>query len=72
VIEGVLAEVVTILLGGSILVLVGFIDDQFTPWVRLLTQILAALLLIAWHPHFCHHWYPIDPMLSILLTVLGG
>jgi len=29
VIEGVLAEVVTILLGGSILVLVGFIDDQF-------------------------------------------
>ncbi len=28
VIEGVLAEVLTILLGGSILVLIGFIDDQ--------------------------------------------
>ena len=49
VIEAVLAEILTILLGGSILVLVGFIDDQFglPPWVRLLIQILTALLLIA-------------------------
>jgi UDP-GlcNAc:undecaprenyl-phosphate GlcNAc-1-phosphate transferase len=73
VIEGVLAEVVTILLGGSILVLVGFIDDQFGlhPWVRLLTQILAALLLIASGTRISVTiGTPIDPMLSILLTVL--
>lgn len=73
VIEGVLTEVLTILLGGSILVLVGFIDDQFglPPWVRLLTQILAALLLITSGIRIeATFGTPIDPMLSILLTVL--
>lgn len=73
VIEGVLAEVLTILLGGSILVLVGFIDDQFglPPSVRLLTQIFTALLLIANGIRIeAAFGTPIDPMLSILLTVL--
>ncbi|AKG20433.1 MraY family glycosyltransferase [Calothrix sp. 336/3] len=47
--QGVLAQVLTILLGGSILVLVGFIDDQFglPPSVRMLVQVLTALLLVA-------------------------
>jgi len=45
IIEGVLAEVLTILLGGSILVLVGFIDDQFSlpAWVRLLADSYSTL-----------------------------
>jgi UDP-GlcNAc:undecaprenyl-phosphate/decaprenyl-phosphate GlcNAc-1-phosphate transferase len=46
--QRILAQVQTILLGGSILVLVGFIDDQFelSPYVRILIQVLTALLLI--------------------------
>ncbi|MBW4573780.1 MAG: undecaprenyl/decaprenyl-phosphate alpha-N-acetylglucosaminyl 1-phosphate transferase [Aphanothece sp. CMT-3BRIN-NPC111] len=73
VIEGVLAEVLTILLGGSILVLVGFIDDQFglPPLFRLSAQILAALLLIASGTNIeVNFGTPIDPILSMLLTVL--
>lgn len=73
VIEGVLAEVLTILLGGSILVLVGFIDDQFglPPLFRLFTQILSALLLVATHAGIeAAFGTPIDPLLSILFTVL--
>ena len=42
-------EILAILLGGSLLVLTGFIDDQFSlpPLVRLAVQTLAALLLVA-------------------------
>lgn len=73
VIQGVLAQVLTILLGGSILVLVGFIDDQFglPPLFRLLTQILAALLLVTSGSGIqAAFGTPIDPLLSTLLTVL--
>jgi UDP-GlcNAc:undecaprenyl-phosphate/decaprenyl-phosphate GlcNAc-1-phosphate transferase len=73
VIEGVLAEVLSILLGGSILVLVGFIDDQFglPPLFRLLTQILSALLLVANHSGIeATFGTPIDPLFSVILTVL--
>ena len=73
VIEGVLASVLTILLGGSILVLVGFIDDQFSlpPLFRLLTQILAALLLVTSGAGIeATFGTPIDPLLSVALTVL--
>lgn len=73
VIEGVLAEVLTILLGGSILVLVGFIDDQFglPPLFRLFTQTISALLLVASHAGIeATFGTPIDPLLSTLLTVL--
>ena len=73
VIEAVLAEILTILLGGSILVLVGFIDDQFSlpPWVRLSIQILTAFLLIANGIRIeVHLLTPIDSLLSTLLTVL--
>lgn len=48
-VQNVLIQVLSILLGGSILVLVGFIDDQFglPPSVRMSTQVLTALLLFA-------------------------
>jgi UDP-GlcNAc:undecaprenyl-phosphate/decaprenyl-phosphate GlcNAc-1-phosphate transferase len=71
--ERVLAEVQTILLGGSILVLVGFIDDQFglPPLVRLLIQILTALLLVANRITIdVSFGTPIDSTISIILTVL--
>ncbi|PSO57077.1 MAG: undecaprenyl/decaprenyl-phosphate alpha-N-acetylglucosaminyl 1-phosphate transferase [Cyanobacteria bacterium QS_7_48_42] len=73
VIEGVLAEVLTVLLGGSILVLVGFIDDQFglPSSFRLCTQILVALLLVTSEIQIeTPFGTPIDPIVSILLTVL--
>ncbi|HEY9831063.1 MAG TPA: MraY family glycosyltransferase [Stenomitos sp.] len=73
VIEGVLAEVLSILLGGSILVLVGFIDDQFglPPLFRLFTQILSALLLVANNSGIeATFGTPIDPLFSVVLTVL--
>lgn len=72
VIEGVLAEVLTILLGGSILVLVGFIDDQFglPPLFRLTTQVLTALLLVASDIRIeTPLGTSIDPLLSTVLTV---
>ncbi|MFK0734173.1 MAG: MraY family glycosyltransferase [Gloeotrichia echinulata GP01] len=72
-IQSVLAQVLTILLGGSILVLVGFIDDQFglPPSVRLWTQIVTALLLVANGISVqVTFGTPIDSVLSMLLTVL--
>ncbi|BAZ91052.1 family 4 glycosyl transferase [Raphidiopsis curvata NIES-932] len=71
--QGVLAQVLTILLGGSILVLVGFIDDQFSlpPFIRLWTQIITALLLVANGMSIkVMFGTPIDSFLSIALTVL--
>ncbi|MEA5503658.1 MraY family glycosyltransferase [Halotia wernerae UHCC 0503] len=71
--QSVLAQVLTILLGGSILVLVGFIDDQFSlpPSVRLWTQILTALLLFANGISIeVSVGTPIDSILSMGLTVL--
>ncbi|BAY83178.1 family 4 glycosyl transferase [Calothrix parasitica NIES-267] len=73
--ENVLAQVLTVLLGGSILVLVGFIDDQFglPASFRLLVQILTALLLVANDIGFdltLTSNIPIDSTLSTLLTVL--
>jgi UDP-GlcNAc:undecaprenyl-phosphate/decaprenyl-phosphate GlcNAc-1-phosphate transferase len=71
--QTVLAQVLTILLGGSILVLVGFIDDQFglPPSVRLWAQIVTALLLVANGISVkVLFGTPIDSFLSILLTVV--
>ncbi|MBN3926739.1 MraY family glycosyltransferase [Nostoc sp. NMS4] len=71
--QNVLAQVLTILLGGSILVLVGFIDDQFglPPSVRLWAQIVTALLLVANGISVkVLFGTPIDSFLSMLLTVL--
>ncbi|MEM7553595.1 MAG: MraY family glycosyltransferase [Cyanobacteria bacterium P01_A01_bin.84] len=71
--HSVLVQVLTILLGGSMLVLVGFIDDQFglPAWFRLVIQILTALLLFANGINFqVTLGSPFDPILSIFLTVL--
>ena len=73
--EGVLAQVLTILLGGSILVLVGFIDDQFglPPSVRLWAQIVTALLLYANGIKIDMDFGlnpPIDSLFSMVITVL--
>jgi UDP-GlcNAc:undecaprenyl-phosphate GlcNAc-1-phosphate transferase len=71
--QSVLAQVLTILLGGSILVLVGFIDDQFglPPSVRLWAQITTALLLVANGISIkVTFGTPIDSLLSMALTVL--
>ncbi|MBW4641633.1 MAG: undecaprenyl/decaprenyl-phosphate alpha-N-acetylglucosaminyl 1-phosphate transferase [Goleter apudmare HA4340-LM2] len=70
--QNVLVQVLTILLGGTILVLVGFIDDQFglPPSVRMLTQILTALLLVANGIRIdLSFGTPVDYQLSVLLTV---
>jgi UDP-GlcNAc:undecaprenyl-phosphate GlcNAc-1-phosphate transferase len=70
--QNVLAQVLTILLGGTILVLVGFIDDQFglPPSVRMFTQVLTALLLVANGIRIeIAFGTPIDYFLSISLTV---
>ncbi|NEO97996.1 MAG: undecaprenyl/decaprenyl-phosphate alpha-N-acetylglucosaminyl 1-phosphate transferase [Symploca sp. SIO2E9] len=71
--DAVLYKGLTILLGASILVLVGFIDDQFgLPAVfRFSVQIISALLLIASGISIeVSFSTPIDPLLSILLTLL--
>jgi UDP-GlcNAc:undecaprenyl-phosphate GlcNAc-1-phosphate transferase len=71
-VQNVLVQVLTILLGGSILVLVGFIDDQFSlpPSVRMFTQILTALLLVANKISIdVNFGTPFDSILSMLLTV---
>ncbi|TVP60592.1 MAG: undecaprenyl/decaprenyl-phosphate alpha-N-acetylglucosaminyl 1-phosphate transferase, partial [Nodularia sp. (in: Bacteria)] len=71
--QSVLAQVLTILLGGSILVLVGFIDDQFglPPSVRLWAQIVTALLLYANGISIEVGFdTPIDSLLSMSVTVL--
>jgi len=49
VIEDVQVQVLAILLGGSFLIMAGFIDDQFglPPVFRLLVQLIAALLLVS-------------------------
>jgi UDP-GlcNAc:undecaprenyl-phosphate/decaprenyl-phosphate GlcNAc-1-phosphate transferase len=67
--------ILAILLGGSVLVLVGFIDDQFgglPALFRLLIQVLAALLLVVCHIqiHIVYFGAPIDGILSIVVTVL--
>jgi len=48
-IEGVQVQVLAILLGGSFMIMAGFIDDQFglPPVFRLFVQIIAALLLVS-------------------------
>ncbi len=80
VVEIVNIQVLTILLGASLLVLVGFIDDQFglSPLSRLLVQVLAAALLIVNGLKIDFNAIPFLPIipdaingpLSIFLTVL--
>jgi UDP-GlcNAc:undecaprenyl-phosphate/decaprenyl-phosphate GlcNAc-1-phosphate transferase len=62
-------QVLAIILGGTILALVGFIDDQFSlpPLFRLLVQMMAAGLLVVNGIHIDIAWLP-DP-LNIALTI---
>ncbi len=72
-IDSVLVQVLAILLGGSILLLVGFIDDQYglPAQFRLLVQILAALLLVGVGIRFdAAFGGALDPVLGIVLTVV--
>ena len=48
-IEHVQLQLLAILLGGSVLIISGFIDDQFglPPWFRLIVQLFAGLLLVS-------------------------
>jgi UDP-GlcNAc:undecaprenyl-phosphate/decaprenyl-phosphate GlcNAc-1-phosphate transferase len=66
--------ILAILLGGSVLVIVGFIDDQFglPPLFRLIVQILTALLLVVCgiKIQIVYFGAPIDGMLSTVGTVL--
>jgi UDP-GlcNAc:undecaprenyl-phosphate/decaprenyl-phosphate GlcNAc-1-phosphate transferase len=66
--------ILAILLGGSVLVIVGFIDDQFgglPALFRLLVQILTALLLVVCgiQIHVDYFGASIDNALSVVLTV---
>jgi UDP-GlcNAc:undecaprenyl-phosphate GlcNAc-1-phosphate transferase len=73
VLESVLVQILAILLGGSILLIVGFIDDQYglPPLFRLLVQLLSALLLIAVGIRFdAAFGTALDPVLGIALTIL--
>ncbi len=68
--------ILAILLGGSVLVLVGFIDDQLQdglpPLFRLIVQVLVALLLVVSkiQIHIVYFGAPIDGILSVFVTVL--
>lgn len=68
--------ILAILLGGSVLVIVGFIDDQLEdglpPLFRLLVQILVALLLVVCkiQIHIAYFGAPIDGVVSVIFTVL--
>jgi UDP-GlcNAc:undecaprenyl-phosphate GlcNAc-1-phosphate transferase len=72
-IQEVQVQVLAILLGGAILVLVGFVDDQFglPPLFRLLVQLLAVLLLVAVDIRF-HAAFgtALDPLWGIVLTIV--
>ncbi len=80
VVEIVNIQVLAILLGASLLVLVGFIDDQYglSPLSRLLVQVLAAVLLIVNGLRIDFNAIPFLPIipdainapLSVFLTVL--
>jgi UDP-GlcNAc:undecaprenyl-phosphate/decaprenyl-phosphate GlcNAc-1-phosphate transferase len=70
--DKVLVQILAILLGASILVLVGFIDDQFSlpPLFRLVVQILVSLLLVVVGIKIkVTLGLPIDGTLSVLATV---
>jgi UDP-GlcNAc:undecaprenyl-phosphate/decaprenyl-phosphate GlcNAc-1-phosphate transferase len=72
VLQKILVQILAILLGSSILVLVGFIDDQFglPSLFRLIVQILAALLLVVVGIKIgVNFGTPIDGTLAVLVTV---
>lgn len=72
-IEAVQVEVLAILLGGSFLIMAGFIDDQFglPPVFRLLIQLIAALLLVSAGIRIeAAFGGDFAPTISVLVTIL--
>jgi UDP-GlcNAc:undecaprenyl-phosphate/decaprenyl-phosphate GlcNAc-1-phosphate transferase len=70
--DKVLVQILAILLGASVLVLVGFIDDQFglPPLFRLLVQLVVSLLLVVVGIKInVTIGTPIDGTLSVIATV---
>jgi UDP-GlcNAc:undecaprenyl-phosphate/decaprenyl-phosphate GlcNAc-1-phosphate transferase len=67
------AQIFGILLGGSILVIVGFIDDQFSlpPLFRLLVQAISALILVSCKIRIPFELFgqPYDLIFSIAITI---
>ncbi len=73
VVDDVLIQLLAVLLGGTLLLFVGFLDDQFglSPWLRLLAQTLAALLAYGAGVRIeAAFGSPLDPLLSLFLTWL--
>ena len=73
VVDDVLIQLLAVLLGGTLLLFVGFLDDQFglSPWLRLLAQTLAALLAYGAGVRIeAAFGSPLDPLLSLVLTWL--
>lgn len=77
-------QVLAILLGAALLVLVGFIDDQYglSPMFRIATQLLATSLLMAngltvdynsipFLPAFPENWAPVVNTIFTMLWVVG-
>ena len=73
VVEDVLIKLLAVMLGGTLLLFVGFLDDQFelSPWIRLAAQTLAALLAYGAGVRIeAAFGSPLDPLLSLFLTWL--
>jgi UDP-GlcNAc:undecaprenyl-phosphate/decaprenyl-phosphate GlcNAc-1-phosphate transferase len=73
IIEHVQVQLLAILLGGSVLIISGFIDDQFglPPWFRLVVQLFAALLLVSVGIRFKFTFgLHLSTALSVVLTLI--
>jgi len=73
IIEHVQVQLLAILLGGSVLIISGFIDDQFglPPWFRLVVQLFAALLLVSVGIRFnVIHGGHLSTVVSVLITLI--
>ena len=73
IIEHVQVQLLAILLGGSVLIISGFIDDQFglPPWFRLIVQLCTALLLVSTGIRFkLTFGFHLSAALSVLLTLI--
>jgi UDP-GlcNAc:undecaprenyl-phosphate/decaprenyl-phosphate GlcNAc-1-phosphate transferase len=73
-IQNVQLQILAILLGGSFVIMAGFIDDQFglSPLFRLIIQVIAALLLVSVgiRFHFVSPESGFDQTVSVVLTVV--
>ncbi len=73
IIEHVQVQLLAILLGGSVLIISGFIDDQFglPPWFRLVVQLFTALLLVSTGIRFkLTFGFHLSAAVSVLVTLV--